>query len=145
MKLTIKRFFKRNSHNNFFKGLWGFGRSLNRFYGNRNHDVNSNGELMIVNKLAQFDPEILFDGGANVGEYALILERYLPKSKIYAFEPVKDTFTKLVENVAAFENIVPVNLGLFSSSCTKEIQLIESNTHSSIYNIKEIGYESMQK
>ena len=29
MKLAIKRFFKINSHNNFFKALAGFGRSLN--------------------------------------------------------------------------------------------------------------------
>ena len=145
MNASVKRFFKRNSHNSFFKALAGFGRSLNRFYENRNHDVSSNGELMIVKKLAQFEPKIIFDGGANVGKYALILDEILPKCKIYAFEPVKDTFTKLVENVKAYDNIIPVNFGLYSSSCTKEIQLFESDTHSSIYDIKGVGYESMQK
>ena len=35
----LKRIFKQNTHNSFFKVLAGFGGSLNRLHENRNHDI----------------------------------------------------------------------------------------------------------
>lgn len=41
---------------------------------------------------------VIFDVGANTGLYALISKSLTPKSKVYAFEPVKRVYDKLVEN-----------------------------------------------
>jgi FkbM family methyltransferase len=138
----FKRCFKRNSHNLFFKPLAGFGRSLNRLYENRNHDPYSNGEVTVIRKMAALNPAVIIDGGANIGEYSLMLRRFCPETLIYAFEPVGDTFTKLKARVAPHANIIPVNKGLFSEHCTKEIHLFESHTHSSLYDIKGIAQQS---
>ena len=54
--MSLKRIFKRNSHNFILKPLAGFGRSLNRLYENRNHDIYSNGELTVLKKLVRINP-----------------------------------------------------------------------------------------
>lgn len=141
----LKRIYKRNSHNVIFKALAGFGRSLNRVYENRNHDIHSNGELVVLKKIAKFNPSVIIDGGANVGKYSLLINKYCPNAKVYAFEPVKNTFNTLKENTVAHNNIIPINKGLFKEECTTEINMFDSSTHSSIYSIKGLNYESTGK
>lgn len=141
----VKRFFKRNSHGVLFKALAGFGRSLNRFYENRNHDVRSNGELTIIKKISKLDPKYIVDGGANVGSYSLLLSEFNPNAKIFAFEPVQSTFKKLLLKVDSIDNITPINKGLFRENCQKEINLYPSDTHSSIVDIEGLPDESLEK
>jgi len=142
---TVKRFFKRNSHNVLFKILAGFGRALNRLYENRNHDVYSNGELTILKKISKLNPSIIIDAGANVGKYSILCNKFNPNTKIYSFEPVSNTYKKLADNVGHFKNIFPINKGLYKEHCTKEINIFPSDTHSSLYNLKGISYESREK
>lgn len=137
----IKRFFKRNSHNWLFKNLAGFGRSLNRFYENRNHDISSNGELTVIRKIAGFQPSVLIDAGANVGKYSLALARYCPQATIYALEPVERTFLELQANLAPYPNIIPVKKGLYFEAVAKEINVYPSHTHSSLYDIEGLSYQ----
>jgi FkbM family methyltransferase len=141
----VKRIFKRNSHNALFKGLAGFGRSLNRLYENRNHDIYSNGELTILKKISKLNPQVIIDGGANIGDYSLLVNQTNPSCKIFSFEPVDSTFKKLTENTKDLDNIILVRKGLFSENCQKEIYLFNSNAHSSIYNLERLDYESKQK
>ncbi len=142
----LKRFFKRNTHNNFLKVLAGFGRVLNRLYENRNHDTYSNGELTVLKKITRLYPSAtIIDGGANIGSYALLINQVSPNSRVYSFEPVKSTFEKLKKNVAVNKNIIPVGKGLYKENCTKEINIFVSDTHSSLYDIQGLPYESSGK
>jgi FkbM family methyltransferase len=136
----VKRFFKRNSHNTLFKSLAGFGRALNRLYENRNHDIYSNGEVTVIQKLSLFNPGVIIDGGANTGDYSMMVGRLCPESRVYSLEPVKSTFGKLSENVAGYANIFPVRKGLYKENCTRQINIFESDAHSSLYDIKGISY-----
>jgi FkbM family methyltransferase len=129
----LKRYFKRKSHSTIFKYLAGFGRALNRFYENRNHDIYSNGELVVLKKLAKSNPKIIFDGGANIGKYSKKLIKYMPHSSIYAFEPVKTTYDILTENLKEQGRIITINKGFYRENCSKEINLFDSNTQSSLY------------
>lgn len=138
--LKIKRYFKQNSHNKFFKILAGFGRALNRLYENRNHDPYSNGELMVLKKIYKLKPAVIIDGGTNVGDYSLSINSIIPGCKIYSFEPVKSTFQKLKHNTKEFDNIIPINKGLYKENCKKEIYIFNSDTHSSLYNIQGLSY-----
>lgn len=137
-----KRIFKRNTHNRVFKILAGFGRAINRHYENRNHDIQSNGELVILKKLANSKPGLIIDAGANIGKYALTARKTIPGCRIYAFEPVHSTFLKLKENTKDVPGIIPVNKGLFSENCERQINLFDSHTHSSLYDIQGIDYTS---
>jgi FkbM family methyltransferase len=135
---ALKRIFKRNTHNSFFKALAGFGRSLNRLYENRNHDIYSNGEVNVLNKIAKTNPSVIIDGGANVGDYSIIVNQIMPDCKIYAFEPVEATFQQFLSNIKDLQNIVPIKKGLFKENCELEINLFDSNEHSSLYSIDGI-------
>lgn len=142
MKNTLKRSFKRGSHNSVMKALAGFGRSLNRLYENRNHDAYSNGEFTVLQKLSKLKPTLIFDGGANVGKYSRLIREADKEVKIIAFEPVPSTFDILKENLNSFSDIEFVEKGLYKENCPFEINLYSSNTHSSIVDIQGLNYQS---
>lgn len=140
-----KIFFKRNTHNLFFKGLAGLGRSMNRLYENRNHDIYSNGELRIIKKISELNPSVIIDGGANIGEYSYLVNKFIPDCKIYAFEPVESTFQKLKENVKDHPTILPIKKGLYKETCSREINIFNANTHSSLYDAQGLSQQPNQK
>lgn len=104
--------------------------------------MQSNGEVTVIKKLSGFNPKIVIDGGANTGDYSLTVNQFCPACTIYAFEPVDSTFAELENNVKNYKNIIPVKKGLFKENCTKEINIFDSNEHSSLYNIKGVSYQS---
>lgn len=62
--------------------------------------------------------EIMIDCGAFTGDTAMIFAQKNPNyKKIYAFEPDNNTFKLLVENTKNL-NIIPINKGVSSKSCT---------------------------
>jgi FkbM family methyltransferase len=143
--MQLKRWFKQRTHNGFFKALAGFGRAMNRLYENRNYDPHSNGEQVLLRKLGAFDPQVIIDGGANVGHYARALAQVCPQARVFAFEPVQETFAQLQANLTDLSQVQPVNLGLFSQNERREILLYESHTHSSLYALKGVGYQSRSR
>lgn len=138
MKYSLKQLFKQNSHTWFFKHAAAFGRALNRFYENRNHDLYSNGEEIIIKKISKINPTTIFDVGANIGKYTKVLREECSDANIYCFEPVEQTYNILKGNVALLNNVKIYNAGCFSENCTKKINLFESNTHSTLYNLDKI-------
>ncbi|HEY8366877.1 MAG TPA: FkbM family methyltransferase [Bacteroidia bacterium] len=82
------------------------------------------------------DPQLtIIDAGANVGEYALSVQKYITSNKqIFALEPVKDTFAKLSANTQAHNSIIPLNVGLGKD--TVEIEIFKNaleSKHASLY------------
>jgi FkbM family methyltransferase len=53
----------------------------------------------------------LFDIGANIGNYSLMVKKLFPKSIIYSFEPSKTTFDQLVQNTKSELSITPYQIG----------------------------------
>lgn len=145
--MTLKRFFKQNTHSLLFKALAGFGRSMNRFYENRNHDALSNGEYRVLSRISRLNPKIILDVGANVGNYAELIVQTNPTAMVYCFEPVKDTFLKLNEKFKslAHKNIKLFQQGLFNENKTQEINLYPGDEHASLFDIKGIDYKIVKK
>lgn len=139
--LVIKRTFKRNTHNVVFKFFAGAGRSFNRFYENRNHDIHSNGESHLLKQLRLLKPAVIFDVGANVGEYARLASLHCPSAKVYSFEPVPDTFGKLAEAVKDNSQIATFPMGLFKERGFRQINIYSSNAHSSLYDVDKVVSE----
>ena len=71
--------------------------------------------FFIKNTLAaQFDHNltpVFFDIGANIGNYTLALKESIPNAKIYSFEPVKETFEKLKNNVDGSAGLHNIGFG----------------------------------
>jgi len=88
--------------------------------------IESSGELLVLANvvkqvLANIDSPVVFDVGANVGDYALQVRHYLPGAVIHAFEPATLTYQKLVQRLAQTENIKLHNAGF--SDCERTVEL----------------------
>lgn len=78
---------------------------------------------------------VLFDVGANIGQYALMLHNAFPESSIYAFEPNLHTFKILCQNLNGL-NAKAFALGLGSRKYKQKIYTYSNNlvsSHASIY------------
>lgn len=67
---------------------------------NRQYDVHLNGEAALLAALAPFQPGVLLDVGANVGEWSIAACGALPGARVHAFEISPATATILAENAA---------------------------------------------
>jgi FkbM family methyltransferase len=92
----------------------------------------------ITKQLAEFgaQPKTVLDVGANIGQFAIASIKRFPNCSIYSFEPVKDSYEKLVKNTAAFSNIKCVQLALGDTDASTEIN-VNSHRHSS--SLLELG------
>jgi FkbM family methyltransferase len=77
----------------------------------------------IARRLPVFQAEIVFDVGANIGQSAKKYLDWFPKSKIYCFEPVKDTFYELQKNFKGNDHIHCFQLAFGASKRKGEMVL----------------------
>ncbi len=60
----------------------------------------------------KFEPRLIFDIGSNIGVVSIILANVYPQAKIYCFEPIRENFDLLKENVVSYENVFPMQVAL---------------------------------
>lgn len=85
--------------------------------------IESSGETwvlleVVAKRCEQVARPIIFDVGANVGDYSLTLRQFIPAATIYAFEPAKAVFQQLTTTIStahAEDQIKASNFG-FSDS-----------------------------
>lgn len=65
---------------------------------------------ILVKILDEKDEPVLFDVGANVGNYSKLLKKIFPNSKVYAFEPHPGNYQKI--NKLNIDNLHTFNLAL---------------------------------
>ncbi len=83
---------------------------------NKINDPDLSGENWFLENLNHSDIKVVFDVGANVGNWSKKMKEVNPEAQIHAFEPVPNTFKKLENNLKAFPNIKLNLLGLSSES-----------------------------
>jgi FkbM family methyltransferase len=66
----------------------------------------------LVKRGAIPSPRVVFDIGANVGDWSAYIKRNFPQSEIEAFEPVPDTFQTLSQRVAPLGGVRTWNCAL---------------------------------
>jgi len=69
------------------------GAGHNTFLSGEEHIVN-----VVLDQILKRQPKIIFDVGANIGDYVKMLRSKFPETEIYCFEPGKEAFEKLVAN-----------------------------------------------
>jgi FkbM family methyltransferase len=76
--------------------------------------------------------EVVFDVDANVGQTCKKIHEGLPSAQVWAFEPVRLTYTSLVSSVANFPNVRCFNLALGASDEVKDIMASGTSTSNRI-------------
>ncbi|MFC1843567.1 FkbM family methyltransferase [Thermodesulfobacteriota bacterium] len=104
-----------------------------------NHIIS--GEHFLVTKVLKknlgiITRPVIFDVGANVGNYSIILKKEFHQAHIYAFEPNEKTFEQLKTNVENSSTIKCINAGLGTEEKTETIYTYSDDllsSHASIY------------
>jgi len=95
LKRFVSNIFLNWEHPFYSEALFKFcSRYLDMWYGDNNFDRQTNGEYRFLNFLMP-KAKIVFDVGANVGDYASEMLRINPAVTIHAFEPDKNAFEQL--------------------------------------------------
>ncbi|WP_286080278.1 FkbM family methyltransferase [Parablautia intestinalis] len=98
-------------------------------------------ELDMVSRIVSYMKEgVFFDVGANLGWYTMNVKKQNPQMKIYAFEPVTETFNKLNRNVELnkLEKVDMYNIGLYKEDTTLKFYYdIVASGASSMQNLRE--------
>jgi FkbM family methyltransferase len=97
---------------------------------------------VVANRCKQVADPVIFDVGANVGDYSLCLRGFLPTAKIHSFEPARSVFQQLAANIEAARSdgqIKPWNFGFSDSERTVEFYsyTVEGNEASVLSSIDQ--------
>lgn len=118
--------------------------SFIKAYENWNNDHHTNGEFNVLEKLSRFNPEVIFDVGANVGQWSTFAYNTCKNATIYAMEPIPEIYNTVKENCAHMGRIKPQNIGL--SSETKSINFHyfpKGNLFNSMFDIPNEGEQKL--
>ena len=107
-----------------------FGKQLTQY---PDHDINRRFKIMNILNI-----NLLFDIGANDGEYSKTIRQYGYQGRIISFEPLKDAFTKLNISSANDENWVINNYALGSENGKIFINVAGNSVSSSILNMTSV-------
>jgi FkbM family methyltransferase len=97
-------------------------------YENSNYDVYTNGEYYVLERLARTNPKVLFDVGANVGDWALMVNKIHPQAAVHCFEIVPSTFDQLQRKSQGNPQIVLNKFGLSDHEGTIEVKYFPENS-----------------
>lgn len=79
----------------------------------------------IINRFNYYPLETIFDVGANIGQSFTKFRFYFPKSTIFCFEPILDTYVMLQKNLIHEKQVYLENLAFGEATDTKEVTLFE--------------------
>ena len=81
------------------------------------------------------DSDIVIDIGAHIGLFALFASQFCKQGKIYCFEPIKENYELLVENINSnkIKNIIPFNFAVSKESDSVKIFLNDDYSGHSMF------------
>jgi FkbM family methyltransferase len=85
-------------------------------YKNWNYDIRSNGERWLLNRIAAFQPAIIFDVGANLGEWLMVALEEMPNVRVHAFEIIESTSAALSQRIIEKPSVILNRFGLSDHS-----------------------------
>jgi FkbM family methyltransferase len=109
---------------------------------NKNPDFNTNGENWLWSRLSTLKMDCIFDVGANVGDWSIGLSKKLKPKKVFAFEPIPQTYEMLTKNIGNLE-VFPKNIALsnFTGELEMNFSIEKSYLSSSISNAENTSFQ----
>lgn len=102
---------------------------------NKNNDFFTNGEKWLIDSLLLNNKSIVFDVGANIGDWSKLVNSKFREVNIHSFEPIPYVFQKLEENLVEIDNIKVNNFALGNTEGVINMNYYPSNSlFSSVFN-----------
>lgn len=108
-------------------------RAANKYtksYEGFSYDFAKNGELHLLKTLPLPNDPIVFDVGANIGEWSKSCLARFPNARLHCFELSKDTFATLESNLVGTPNVTLNNFGL--SNDDGEVEYLDFGINSGV-------------
>ncbi len=119
-------------------------RYVDMYNGENNVNIETNGELLFLRKYLN-GCKIVFDVGANVGDWTSWVLRIDPNLTVHCFEPSRATFEVLKRNNFS-SNVIYNNFGFGSKSCERTLYIVEEGSGiNSLYRREGLEYLGIQK
>ena len=90
--------------------------------------IETSGEVWVLSEMvrpacAGLTTPVVFDVGANVGDYSMLVHRFIPAAQIYAFEPAAPVYQQLARRLSAIGNggHEALNVGLSDEERTVDL------------------------
>lgn len=99
---------------------------VDQYNGENNHDIKTNGEFLVMQQLCHTS-KIVFDIGANVGDWTRLALSINQNLAIHCFEPCKNAYNTLLQNNFP-SKVVLNNTGLSSKETTANMYLFEADS-----------------
>lgn len=109
---AVGRWVARHRHDWLVRRVAGLSRHILDWHANLNYELDSNGEAQVLRRLAPFEPRVIVDGGANVGDWSLAAHTLCAQAQLHAFEISPPTFQTLKTRLSGRERVRLHNLGL---------------------------------
>ena len=104
-----------------------FSKKIVDYHENENNcEIETNGELDFIKKNKD-NFKVIFDVGANVGEWTSLVSTMAPQAEIYSFEPSKQTF-KILSSKTFNDKVNLFNIGLGEKNETKDFFINEKDS-----------------
>ncbi len=118
----LARFVARNRRQFIVRKVAGLCRRYLYWHANVNYELADNGERFVLEALSRFEPRVILDAGANVGDWSLAAASCCPAAQVHAFEISEKTFQRLVRATSDVERIQRHNIGLSDKAGTISIR-----------------------
>ncbi|WP_339868361.1 FkbM family methyltransferase [uncultured Algoriphagus sp.] len=112
IKKSIYHWITNNRNNRIGKLLYSFSSTINEALENKNNDFNTNGEKWLIDSLDANQSLIVFDVGANIGDWTKLVHHKNCQAQIHSFEPIPTIFERLANNTKEIVQIKINNLAL---------------------------------
>lgn len=142
----------------FYKQMWGLytdkGIECNINHEGTTFKIIANSKIELYNRARDYDVEkvtlhwidkciknedIVYEVGANIGIYSLLIAKKYLKSKIFVFEPEAGNFYKLNKNIRLnnLNNILPFPIGISSTTGISKLYVSSLDLGSSCHSLDE--------
>lgn len=98
-------------------------------------------EIDSLKWLEKYNIKTILDIGAHTGQFAKEIREKLPKAKIYSFEPLKDCYRELIQNMSRDKNFNAYNFALGDKESRQEINRSTSSPSSSLLQMGNLHEE----
>jgi hypothetical protein len=123
MKYILKRILYSLSQ---FTIIYFFSKKIVDYARNENNcEISTNGELYFIRRMSS-EFNVVFDVGANIGEWTNLITKVSPEAVVYSFEPSRETFKILSKNIFS-SNVHIQNIGLGDKKEAKDFYIYGEN------------------
>jgi len=115
-------------------------RRLGNYYGIENFYFHCGLRFLTKNVLKKYQKKDVVDAGAANGDTPAIFSREYTFKNIFAFEPEKNNYRKLLKNIKRFrlKNVIPVNKGVGDRNLVLKITNEEGQSHINVHGNQEV-------